>query len=68
MTVVAVAVAALASWLASEYATGGGVELLADTIAAGVFVLVWAGVVWWMPELVRETPPVEDRVQRASLT
>lgn len=68
VTVVAVAVAALASWLASEYATGGGVELLADTIAAGVFVLAWAGVVWWMPELVRETPPVEDRVQRASLT
>jgi len=66
VTIASVGVAALAHWIA-RLATAGVPSLLADTIAAGAFIVVWANVVWWMPELVRRIPDIADRVVRAPL-
>ncbi|GAA2046234.1 hypothetical protein GCM10009819_37600 [Agromyces tropicus] len=66
VTVTALSVAA--GWLAhagAAVATRGIAPLLADTIAATVFVIVWANVVWWMPDLVRRVPAMDDGVTRA---
>ena len=45
----------------------GLAPLLADTGAATVFIVTWATVRWWMPELVGRIPDVDDRVERAPL-
>ncbi|MEI5584269.1 MULTISPECIES: DUF3376 domain-containing protein [unclassified Agromyces] len=67
VTLASVGLAVVAYWVAATYATAGAAELLADTVAAAVFVVVWANVLWWLPEAVGETPPVTDSVQRAPL-
>ncbi|MBM7505602.1 DUF3376 domain-containing protein [Agromyces aurantiacus] len=66
VTILAVAVALGADWVAQQL-TLGIAPLLADTVAATVFIVAWANVLWWMPELVRRIPEVDDRVVRAPL-
>ncbi|HKH07524.1 MAG TPA: hypothetical protein VKA62_01140, partial [Agromyces sp.] len=66
VTLVSVGVAALAHWIA-RVATAGVPSLLADTVAAATFIVVWANVVWWMPEVVRRVPDIADRVVRAPI-
>jgi hypothetical protein len=51
----------------ARIATAGIAPLLADTVAATVFIVTWANVLWWMPELVGRIPEVDDRVERAPL-
>ena len=67
VTVASVAVGAGAHWLATDFFTIGIAELLADVIAAAAFIVAWANVVWWMPDLVRRIPEADDRVERAPL-
>ncbi|MGR0319150.1 DUF3376 domain-containing protein [Agromyces sp. ZXT2-3] len=64
VTIVSVA-AGLAAYGLAWVITDGIVSLLVDTIAATAFIVVWANVVWWMPELLRRLPEVDDRVDRA---
>ncbi|GGI48098.1 putative acylesterase/phospholipase RssA [Agromyces flavus] len=67
VTVASVAVGAGAHWLATDFFTIGIADLLADVIAAAAFIVAWANVVWWMPDLVRRIPEADDRVERAPL-
>ncbi|MGR0221034.1 DUF3376 domain-containing protein [Agromyces sp. ZXT2-6] len=67
VTVASVGFAALAYWFADAYATAGAAELLADAVAAAVFIVAWANVLWWMPELVGASSGVCDDVERAPL-
>lgn len=67
VTVLSVAAAAAAYWITIEYATADLVLLLAEAIAASVFLVVWAALVWWLPEQVREAPRIADTVERAPL-
>jgi hypothetical protein len=66
VTLVAVGLAAAMHFVA-RVATAGIAPLLADTVAATVFIVTWANVLWWMPELVGRVPEVDDRVERAPL-
>jgi hypothetical protein len=66
-TAASVGSAALAYWFTIEIATEGAAPLLADTIAAALFLLAWSNVLWWLPEAARETPRVADDVERAPL-
>lgn len=67
VTAASVGSAALAYWVAIAYATEGIAPLLADTIAAAVFLLAWSNALWWMPDAARETPRIDDDVERAPL-
>ncbi|MFE5671212.1 DUF3376 domain-containing protein [Agromyces sp. NPDC056523] len=67
VAVASVAVGAGAHWLATDFFTVGIADLLADVIAAAAFIVAWANVVWWMPDLVRRIPDADDRVERAPL-
>ncbi|WP_430647644.1 DUF3376 domain-containing protein [Agromyces sp. GXS1127] len=64
VTIASVAAGLGAYWFA-KLVTAGIASLLADTIAATAFIVVWANVVWWMPDLLRRLPQVDDRVERA---
>ena len=66
VTLVSVGVAAGAHWIA-RVATAGVSPLLADAVAATVFIVAWANVVWWMPELIGRVRDIDDRVVRAPL-
>lgn len=66
VTLAAVGLAAGMHFVA-RVATAGIAPLLADTVAATVFIVTWANVLWWMPELVGRIPEVDDRVERAPL-
>jgi patatin-related protein len=67
VTAASVAVAALAYWLTIAYATADLVPLLAESIAALVFLVVWATLLWWLPERVHRAPRIDDEVIRAPL-
>ncbi|MGR2753099.1 DUF3376 domain-containing protein [Agromyces arachidis] len=67
VTLASVGIAAVAAWIADDFATAGIAPLLADTVTAGVFLVVWAFLLWVMPEWVRDVPPIADEVQRAPL-
>jgi hypothetical protein len=67
VTVASVAVAAGAYWLTIAYATADLVLLLAESIAALVFLVVWATLLWWLPERVHRAPRIDDDVIRAPL-
>jgi hypothetical protein len=64
VTVVSVVAGLAAYWLA-KLVTDDVAPLLADAFAATAFIVVWANVVWWMPEAVRRLPMMDDRVDRA---
>lgn len=66
-TAASVGLAALAYWFTVDVATEGAAPLLADTIAAAMFLLAWANVLWWLPEAARETPRIPDDVEHAPL-
>lgn len=66
-TAASVGIAALAYWFTVDVATEGAAPLLADTIAAAMFLLAWANVLWWLPEAARETPRIPDDVEHAPL-
>ena len=67
VTLASVAVGAGAHWLATDFFTVGIAPLLADLIAAAVFIVAWSNVVWWMPELLGGLPDADDVVERAPL-
>ncbi|WP_448005725.1 DUF3376 domain-containing protein [Agromyces bauzanensis] len=68
ITVTLLAVAAgLAGYALAWVLTAGVMPLVAENLRAAVFILAWANALWWLPELARATPDVEDRVERAPL-
>ncbi|WP_400996027.1 DUF3376 domain-containing protein [Agromyces sp. GXQ0307] len=64
---IASVLAALGAYALAKLVTVGIAPLLADTVAATAFIVVWANVVWWMPDGVRRLPRTDDRVERAPL-
>ncbi|GAA1056104.1 hypothetical protein GCM10017608_12400 [Agromyces luteolus] len=68
LTVTLASVAAgLAAYALAKVVTDGIAPLLADAVAATLFIVAWANVVWWMPDAVRRLPWMDDRVDRAPL-
>ncbi|MFC9920102.1 DUF3376 domain-containing protein [Agromyces binzhouensis] len=68
LTVTLASVAAgLAAHVLAKLVTVGIAPLLADAVAATLFIVAWANVVWWMPDAVRRLPRMDDRVDRAPL-
>ena len=37
--------------------------LLAENLRAAAFIVAWANALWWLPELAKATPDIEDRVR-----
>ncbi|MFB9960029.1 DUF3376 domain-containing protein [Agromyces bracchium] len=64
---VASVIAGLGAYALAKLVTLGIAPLLGDTIAATAFIVVWANVVWWMPDGIRRLPRTDDRVERAPL-
>jgi hypothetical protein len=65
-TVLSVA-AGLGGYAIAWALTAGVMPLLADNLRAAAFILAWANALWWLPELAKATPDIEDRVQRSPL-
>ncbi|GAA4377608.1 DUF3376 domain-containing protein [Agromyces bauzanensis] len=59
--------AGLAGYALAWVLTAGVVPLIAENLRAAVFILAWANALWWLPELAKATPDIEDRVERARL-
>ena len=59
--------AGLLGYLVASLLTEGLVLLLAENLRAAVFILAWANALWWLPELAKATPDIEDRVERSPL-
>lgn len=69
ITVTLLSVAAgLAGYALAWVLTAGVVPLVAENLRVAVFILAWANALWWLPELAKATPDIEDRVERAPLT
>ncbi|WP_438856421.1 DUF3376 domain-containing protein [Agromyces sp. M3QZ16-3] len=64
---IASVLAGLGAYALAKLVTDGIAPLLADSVAATAFIVVWANVVWWMPDGVRRLPRTDDRVERAPL-
>lgn len=69
ITVTLLSVAAgLGGYAVAWVLTAGVVPLVAENLRAAAFIVAWANALWWLPELAKATPDIEDRVVRSPLT